>query len=92
MNDLITVQFKLNIPVALKEALSEAADTNGRSLTSEINERLKLSIEMSQSGLKFTSDSFEQFVVDVAGELVDDRIGELRSELGLDQDPHIERT
>lgn len=35
--------------VALKEMLSEAASTNGRSLTSEINARLKKSFESGSS-------------------------------------------
>ncbi len=81
-----SVHFKLNIPVALKDRLSAAADRSGRSLTSEIITRLEASISLADdNGLDFTYEAFEQMIRDViSGDLVDieDRLRELEHFVG----------
>ena len=73
-----TVSFKLNIPVSLKDRLSEAAERSGRSLTSEIVTRLEASISMSdEGGLDFTLESFEQFIL----EAIENETSDLRQKV-----------
>ena len=66
MEESATVQFKINIPVALKDRLSEAADRSGRSLTSEIITRLQASLSLADDhGLDFTYESFEEMMLNI---------------------------
>lgn len=63
MTQDITVPFKINIPLGLKDRLSEAASRSGRSLTSEIITRLEASIEISDvGGLDFTPEALAEYV------------------------------
>lgn len=45
MSESSMVQFKLNMPAALRERLGDAADRSGRSLTAEVIARLEKSFE-----------------------------------------------
>lgn len=79
--------FKLNIPLSLKDRLSEAAERSGRSLTSEIITRLQASLTLGDDlGLDFTRESVERLVIDLVqaetGPL-DDRIRELEATVSV---------
>lgn len=66
MEESATVQFKLNIPVTLKDRLAAAAERSGRSLTAEINTRLQASLSLADdNGLEFTHASFEAFILEL---------------------------
>ncbi|MBR9841441.1 MAG: Arc family DNA-binding protein [Rhodobacteraceae bacterium] len=45
MSESATVQFKLNMPVSLRERLDAACQSSGRSVTAEIISRLEKSFE-----------------------------------------------
>lgn len=78
MEESPTVQFKLNLPAVLKDALAAAAERNGRSLTAEIITRLEASVAISdQGGLDFTLDAFERFIA----EAIDNELDEIRTKV-----------
>ncbi|MFN3312561.1 MAG: Arc family DNA-binding protein [Hyphomonas sp.] len=87
MEESASVQFKLNIPMALKDRLSEAAARSGRSLTSEIITRLEASISISDDGgLDFTLESLERFVVGVVKRETQDlaaRVSDLDADIAI---------
>lgn len=61
-----TIPFKINIPLGLKERLSNAATRSGRSLTSEIITRLEASISLADDhGLDFTYEAMERMILDL---------------------------
>lgn len=81
-----SVHFKINIPISLKERLTEAAQRSGRSLSSEIITRLEASISLADdTGLEFTSESIEKLITDMVLQQtlpIEDRIREIEVELG----------
>lgn len=66
MSQESSVHFKLNIPTALKDRLSEAAERSGRSLTSEILTRLQASLSLADDhGLEFTYEAIQRMIIDL---------------------------
>lgn len=85
MSDSPVVQFKFNIPTALKDRLTEAAERSGRSLTSEILTRLQASLSLADDkGLDFTAEAFERFILEIVANGTEDlanRVHDLEVEL-----------
>ncbi|MFG6566671.1 TraY domain-containing protein [Sulfitobacter sp. 1A13679] len=77
--------FKLNIPITLKNRLSEAAERSGRSLTAEINTRLQASLEIADNnGVEFTLDGIEAFILEIvanATQELEERVKDLENDL-----------
>lgn len=61
--------YKMNLPTALKERLTEAAERSGRSLSSEIITRLQASITLAdEHDLDFTYESMERMIEQIVRE------------------------
>lgn len=84
MSESPLVQFKFNIPLALKERLADAAERSGRSLSSEIITRLEASLSLGDEGIDLTFDGITNLIQDmILSETMplSDRIREIESEL-----------
>lgn len=72
MNDSSVSQYKFNIPTDLKVRLQDAADRNGRSLSSEIITRLQASVMLSEEiNIDFTEDAVLTYLGEVVKEYTD---------------------
>ena len=83
--------FKLNIPLSLKDRLSEAAERSGRSLTSEIITRLQASLSLADdNGFDFTYEAMERMILDIVARGTEELEGRVHTleEIAKGRDPH----